>query len=228
MVGQVLASLDKNSLTENTIVIFTSDNGGMFNIPGQNAFGDGHKLNSELLGFKFGIWEGGHRVPFIVRWPGKVKPGTTSKQLISNIDMLATFAAVTGQELDQAQQADSLNVLHAFIGEPQKALRDHLILMPAQRTHLSVRQGKWMYIPAQGSGGFTGTKPGDHNFAGPAAATLVGSVNRDFENGRIRKDAPPVQLYDLEADLKQTTNVYSQYREVVKEMSSLLKSYGNL
>jgi arylsulfatase A-like enzyme len=225
MVGEVLACLDRNKLVDNTLVIFTSDNGGMFNIPGQKGFGDGHKLNGELLGFKFGAWEGGHRVPFVVRWPGKVKPGTTSKQLISHIDMLATFAAVTGQQLDPVQRADSVNVLPALVGEPEKALRDHLVLAPAQKTHLSLRKGKWMYLPARNSGGFKGTKPGDHGFAGAAAASFVGSVNSDFEQGRIKKNAPPAQLYDLEADPRQTTNLYRQHPEVVTEMKALLAKH---
>jgi len=225
IVGEILACLDRNKLADNTIVIFTSDNGGMFNTPGQIAFRDGHRLNGDLLGFKFGAWEGGHRVPFIVRWPGKVKSGTTSAQLICNIDMLATFAAVTGRKLDKAQQADSVNVLPAFVGEPQEPIRDHLILAPHKKTHLSLRQGKWMYIPSQGSGGFTGKNPGDHTFAGPAAATFVGSVNSDIENGRIKPGAPPAQLYDLESDPAQTTNVYAKHPAVVEELSELLRSY---
>ncbi|MDA1232697.1 MAG: arylsulfatase, partial [Planctomycetota bacterium] len=197
MVGEVLACLEENGLSDNTLVIFTSDNGGMFNHGGQAAFQAGHRQNGDLLGFKFGVWEGGHRVPLIVRWPGKVQAGSTSHQLIGNIDMLATLAAVTGQKLDQAQQADSVNMLPAFVGEPEKPLRDHLILASHKGTHLSIRKGKWMYIPGQGSGGFGGKKPGDHTFAGPPAASFVGSVNSDIEDGKIKSDAPPAQLYDL-------------------------------
>ena len=68
--------LEENGLSENTLVIFTSDNGGMFNVAGQDAFEDGHRINGDLLGFKFGGWEGGHRVPFIAKWPGKIPAGT--------------------------------------------------------------------------------------------------------------------------------------------------------
>ena len=138
--------------------------------------------------------------------------------------MLATLAAVTGQKLDKAQQADSVNMLPAFVGEPEKPIRDHLVLAPNKGTHLSVRKGKWMYIPRQGSGGFTGRKPGDHTFAGPPAVTFVGSVNSDIENGRIKKDAPPAQLYDLESDLAQTKNVYRENPKVVKEMQARLNA----
>ena len=83
-----------------------------------------------------------------------------------------------------------------------------------------------MYIPARGSGGFGGKKPGDHTFAGPPAASFVGSVNSDIEDGRIRKDAPPAQLYDLNVDPSQTRNVHDEFPEVVKELSELLASYA--
>ncbi|MBB3208331.1 arylsulfatase A-like enzyme [Rhodopirellula rubra] len=225
IVGEVLACLEENGLSDNTLVIFTSDNGGMFNRGGQAAFKDGHRQNGDLLGFKFGVWEGGHRVPLIVRWPGMVKAGTTSNQLIGNVDMLATFAALTGQKLDKAQPIDSVNALPAFIDEPEKPIRDHLLLAPHKGTHLSIRRGKWMYIPARGSGGFGGKKPGDHTFAGPVAATYVGSINSDIEDGQIKKDAPPAQLYDLESDVNQTHNVHNEYPEVVQQLKSLLADY---
>lgn len=226
IVGEILSCLEDSGLSDNTMVIFTSDNGGMFNHGGQAAFKAGHRQNGDLLGFKFGVWEGGHRVPMIVRWPGKVKAGTTSNQLIGNVDMLATFAAVTGQKLETAQQADSVNMLPAFVGEPDEPIRDHLVLAPHKGTHLSVRKGKWMYIPAQGSGGFTGKKPGDHTFAGPPAASFVGSVNSDIEDGNIKAGAPPAQLYDLEADVNETRNLHNEHPEVVKELTSLLASYA--
>lgn len=225
IVGEVLSCLEANGLSDNTLVIFTSDNGGMFNFGGQAAFKAGHRQNGDLLGFKFGVWEGGHRVPLIVRWPGKVKAGTTSNQLIGNVDMLATFAALTGQTLDKTQQADSVNVLPAFFGEPDNQIRDHLVLAPNKGTHLSVRKGKWMYIPARGSGGFGGKTPSSHTFAGPAAASFVGSVNSDIEDGKIKGDAPHAQLYDLSADVNQTRNVHNEHPEVVQELRSLLSKY---
>ena len=220
IVGELLSCLEENGLTDNTLVIFTSDNGGMFNFGGQAAFKAGHRQNGDLLGFKFGVWEGGHRVPMIVRWPGKVKAGTTSNQLIGNVDMLATFAALTGQNLDTTEKIDSVNVLPAFVDDPSKPIRDHLLLAPHKGTHLSVRKGKWMYIPARGSGGFGGKTPSSHTFAGPPAATFVGSVNSDIKDGKIRKDAPMAQLYDLEADVNETKNVIREHPEVVKELST--------
>jgi arylsulfatase A-like enzyme len=224
MVGEIVKCLEENSLADNTLVIVTSDNGGMFNTGGQNAFKAGHRINGNLLGFKFGVWEGGHRVPFIAKWPGRIKPGTTSTQLISGVDMLATFAALTGQTAEAKQLADSINMLPALLGEPVSPLRDTLVLCPNKPTHLSVRKGKWVYIPARGGGGFT-KGPGEHAAGGPACVSFVGNVNSDIENGRIKKDSPPAQLYDLEADVNQTENLYSHYPEVVREMQTLLEMY---
>lgn len=225
IVGEVMATLEEKGVSDNTLVVFTSDNGGMFNHGGQKAFQMGHQQNGDLLGFKFGVWEGGHRVPFIARWPGHIKPGTTSPQLISSVDMLATFAALTQQSLDKEQLADSINVLPALIGEPESPLRDTLVLCPNKPTHLAVRKGKWVYIGARGSGGFRGG-PGSHAAGGPVCASFVGSVNSDFEDGKYNSDAPPAQLYDLDADVSQAQNLHNELPEVVKEMSELLASYS--
>ncbi len=88
MVGEVMRTLDELRLRDNTLVILTSDNGGMLNQGGQDAWKAGHRLNGDLLGFKFDAWEGGHRVPFIARWPGKIEAGSVSDQLICHIDLL--------------------------------------------------------------------------------------------------------------------------------------------
>ncbi len=226
MVGEVTRTLEEQGVAENTLVIFTSDNGGMFNIGGQDAWDAGHRLNGELLGFKFGAWEGGHRVPFIARWPGRIEAGSTSDQLICNIDMIATLAALTGVAIKEGQGRDSVNILPALTGDPVEPLRDHLVLAASRPTHLALRQGKWVYINAQGSGGFTGAKRGGHAFGGPAAISYAGYVNSDIEDGKLKKDAPPAQLYDLEADVNQTRNLYNEFPEVVEEMSALLATYA--
>ena len=225
MVGEILKCLDENGLSDNTLVIFTSDNGGMLNRAGRDAARNGHKINGDLLGFKFGVWEGGHRVPFIAKWQGKIKAGTKSDQLLSQIDMLATFMAVTGQDVEALEGKDSINMLPAMLGEPSESLRTELVLAPRKPGHLGVRKGKWMYIGARGSGGFTGSKPNHHAWGGPPATEFVGSVNSDIQNGRLKKNAPPAQLYDLENDLSQTKNIYRDHPQVVKEMAALLGSY---
>ncbi|MEQ8556509.1 MAG: sulfatase-like hydrolase/transferase [Cyclobacteriaceae bacterium] len=222
MVGELVKSLEENGLTENTMIIFTSDNGGMLNLGGRIAVEKGHKINGELLGFKFGVWEGGHRVPFIVKWPGKVPAGTVSDQLISTVDMLATFTALTGQEENLSLvDKNSVNVLPTFVGE-EGSVREELLLAPRRPENLSLRRGKWMYIPARGSGGFVGSKPEHHAWGGPAGVAFVGGKNSDMENGKLKEDAPPAQLYDLSIDPNQTQNVYAEYPEVVARMDSRL------
>ncbi|MFH5806114.1 sulfatase-like hydrolase/transferase [Alienimonas sp. DA493] len=225
MVGEVLRSLEDNGLSDDTLVIFTSDNGGMLNRAGRDAFKAGHEINGDLLGFKFGAWEGGHRVPFIARWPGRIEPGTESDQLIGQVDLLATFMALTGQSDELPEGKDSVNLLPALTGDPEEPLRTELALMPHKPRNLALRRGKWMYIDAQGSGGFTGSRPHHHAWGGPAAVEFAGDVNSDIRDGRIKKDAPPAQLYDLEADPSQTTNLYRKSPQVVKEMQARLNAW---
>ncbi|MBN1908891.1 MAG: sulfatase-like hydrolase/transferase [Pirellulales bacterium] len=222
IVGQVLDALDKKGVADNTLVLFTSDNGGMLNQGGQDAWTAGHRLNGKLLGFKFDAWEGGHRVPFIARWPGKVPPGTVSDQLVSNIDVLATAAEIVGRKLEKDEGPDSYNILPALTGSPKNQIRDHLIQCPSEPPSLALRRGRWLYLDAQGNRGWTGGKPGSHIFGGPAAMLFTGQTNSDIANGRIKPDAPPAQLYDLKADPRQRKNVYREHPDVVKRMDAFL------
>ncbi len=225
MVGEILSAIDDLGEKNNTLVIFTSDNGGMLNLGGQAAWKAGHKLNGNLLGFKFGAWEGGHRIPFIVRWPGKIPQNTKSALLISHIDLLATFAALTGQELDHSVYQDSYNQLNTITGNPDKAIRDHLIISPNSPEHLVVRKGKWVYIPAQNEGGFRGTQIDEHTLGGAAALKLTKQQNSDVVDGEIRQGAPNAQLYNLEKDPYQKINVYNDYPEKVLELQNILVDY---
>ncbi|MEI6890798.1 MAG: arylsulfatase [Pontiella sp.] len=225
IVGEVVKTLEEQGVAENTLIILTSDNGGMFNHTGQEAWTMGHRLNGKYLGFKFDAWEGGHRVPFIAHWLGKIDAGTTSDELICNVDMIATFAALTGQTLRDGQGRDSVNILPALTGALGSVERDHLLLSPFKKSHLSIRKDKWMYIGGQGGGGFRSRRIGAHSFGGPTAITFSGYENSDIENGKIKKNAPPAQLYDLEKDPAQTTNLYTEYPEVVQRMKALLKTY---
>jgi arylsulfatase A-like enzyme len=222
IVGEVMTTLEELGLAENTLVIFTSDNGGMINQGGQEAVKQGHRLNGDLLGFKFDAWEGGHRVPFIARWPGKIGAGSVSDQLICNVDLLATLADLTGIPLAEADGPDSFNVLPALTGATEVPVRDHAVLAASSPQHLALREGNWVYIGAQGGGGFDGSKVGEHALGGPAALRFAGEVNSDVENGRIKPDAPKEQLYDLSADLSQAKNVVREHPEIAERMRARL------
>jgi len=218
-----METLDRQGVADNTLVIFTSDNGGMLNMGGQDAWSRGHRLNGDLLGFKFDAWEGGHRVPFIARWPGKIEAGTRSDQLICNVDMLATFASVANTELTAAEGPDSFNVLPTMVGDPTEPIRDHAVLAARQPSHLSIRQGPWMLIGAQGGGGFTAVKRGAHTFGGPSAMQFTGQVNSDVSAGKIRPDAPKAQLYNLDTDPYQSKNVIRENPEVADQLKQRLE-----
>ena len=223
IVGEVMSTLEKNGLSDNTLVIFTSDNGGMINMTGQRAIKQGHKLNGDLLGFKFDAWEGGHRVPFIARWPGKIKAGTESNQLICNVDLLATMAALTGHKLEADEGPDSFNVLRALTSDPEKPIRDHLVLGASKASHLAFREGDWVLITGKGGGGFNSAKPGTHGFGGPAALEFAGQSNSDIVKGKLKKNAPAAQLYNLALDSSQGKNVIQQNPDRLKSMQTRLE-----
>jgi arylsulfatase A len=224
MVGEVMRTLDELKLSDNTLIILSSDNGGMLNQGGQEAWQAGHRLNGDLLGFKFDSWEGGHRVPFIARWPGKIPAGTVSDQLLCQIDFLATFAALTGSKLTGP---DSINALSTLLGTPDKPVRSQLIIAPSNKQNLALREGHWLYIGAQGGGGFNGKKPGDHLLGGPGALKFTREINSDIANGKIKPDAPDAQLYDLAADPSQARNVIREHPQQAALMAKHLAELQN-
>ena len=97
------------------------------------------------------------------------------------------------------------------------------MLSPSKKENLTIRKGKWVYIDAQGSGGFRGKMETDYERGGPGAHLLTKQVNSDIENGRYKTDAPPAQLYNLDTDLSQTTNLYNTHPEIVRELKTLLE-----
>jgi len=148
-VGEVLNALERTKLTENTFVVFSSDNGGVMDdgyLDGTQNDASGHRCNGVLRGFKGGPYEGGTRVPFIVCWPGTVPAGKVSSELVCSVDLLATFAAITGGKLKDVEGPDSFNILPALLtATPNAACRDHLIM---QGNPISIRLEKWKYIPS--------------------------------------------------------------------------------
>lgn len=199
-VGQVLGALDRLGLASNTLVIVTSDNGGVLDTNGPDSVNsgtvetnNGHPHNGPLRAGKGSAYEGGTRVPFIARWPGRVKPGV-SAELLCHADMLATFAALTGQTLGGTAGPDSFNILPALLGGAGgRPCRDHLV---EHGNTLAIRQGTWKLIPAADGAG---------------------------RAGAARRAAAADQLFDLSKDLSETNNVAAQYPDRVREMTALLE-----
>jgi len=205
-VGEVLAALDRLKLTTNTLVLFTSDNGGAI----KNTYDDGtnplhsrQPPNGTLRGSKGSLYEGGHRVPFLARWPGRIPAGATSAQLIGHVDALATFAALTGQKLPSDAGPDSFNVLPAWLGEPGAKGRDQLVLQNNGQAPLALRQGDWMLIQ-KGPGPQQGAK-----------------------QKKKKVDSPASELYNLKADPTQTNNLAAANPAKAAELEALLEKALN-
>jgi arylsulfatase A-like enzyme len=207
VVGELLSTLENLGVADNTLVIFTSDNGPETTSVIHMRADHGHDGARPWRGVKRDNWEGGHRVPFIVRWPGKVKAGTVSSQLTSLTDVMATVAAIIGAELPDNAAEDSFNLLPAWRSEDNAPIRPYLVTQAfsGART-LSIRRGPWKYLDHPGSGGNRyETDPGLKPFILPDTAP----------------DAPG-QLYDLQADPGETTNLYFKRPEIAKELKALL------
>ena len=228
MVGELLGALDKAKLSSNTLVIFTSDNGGMLNQGGQDAWKLGHRLNGDLQGFKFGAWEGGHRVPLIARWPGKIPAASECTHLISQVDFLATFATLTKVPLAESERFDSIDQAACFLSDPTEPLRKDLLLIPNSPRHLGIREGDWVYLPLQDSGGFQGKQPGGSQFAGYAAFPFAGKSHSDLKDGKLLADAPKDQLYNLASDPGQEKNIVREHPEKQAALSKRLEDYRKL
>jgi arylsulfatase A-like enzyme len=196
-VGQVLDALDKHGLTENTIVLFTSDNGPVVDDGYKDEavvkLGD-HRPAGPLRGGKYSNFEAGTRVPFVLRWPKEVKGGATSQALVCQIDLFASLGKLTGANLSTAAAPDSLDTLAALLGKSQQG-RDYLV---EQASVLSLIEGNWKYI-----------EPSDRS-----------KINKNT-NTEMGNDRAP-QLYDLANDTGETKNVAAEHPEKVKSMADRL------
>ena len=200
--GQVLKALKENGFEENTIVIFSSDNG-----PERYAFERAEKFDhfsmGQFRGLKRDVWEGGHHVPFIVKWPGNIEAGAVSTELISQIDIMATLAAATNVNMPEDAAPDSYNILPLWTGvQMQKPIREVLV----HNTHKGqwgIRKGKWLFI----------NKPSGEVSKMPDSFKQLRNYT-DFETRGI--------LFDMEKDPEQRENLYMQYPRVVEEMANLL------
>jgi len=203
VVGEVLAELDKQKLTDNTIVIFTADNGCSPAAKIPDLVAKGHKPNAHWRGHKADIFEGGHRTPFLVRWPGKVKAGSASSETICTTDLYATLADILGQRNAIPARAgeDSFSFLTTLRGETNRKARRPFTIHHSINGSFAIRRGPWKLALCPGSGGWSGPKP--------AAA---------FKS----KTLSLVQLYNLETDPAEKTNLREKYPELVKDLAVLL------
>jgi arylsulfatase A-like enzyme len=207
VVGELLVTLDKLGVADNTLVIFTSDNGPETTSVIHMRADYGHDGARPWRGMKRDQWEGGHRVPFLVRWPGKVKPGTTSAQLASLTDVMATVAAILGADLPNDVAEDSFNLLPALLGQDSGPIRPYLLQQASGGPrYLSIRRGHWKYLDHAGSGGNQyDNNPGLKPFILPDTAP-----------------GAPGQLYNLASDPGETKNLYFDQPQIVKELKALL------
>ena len=211
-VGQVIQALEEQGILDNTLIIFTSDNGPMHwdgtNMQGGTAsiFKWGHNPSWPLRGKKSDIWEAGHRVPFVAQWPGHIPANTVSNELISQVDFMATCAAILGVNLPAGAGEDSYNMLPALKAENTTPIRRELLNISGGGG-LALRKGDWKLILAGGSRGFTSPQT-------DADAEALG--------------LPPVQLYDLSDDIAEPDkkNLYTDvyYQRKVKEMTAVIDS----
>jgi arylsulfatase A-like enzyme len=152
IVGQVLDAIDASGEAENTLVLFTSDNGCAPYIGVEELETMGHFPSGPLRGYKADVWEGGHRVPFVVRWPEIVKAGTVNSQLVHQADLMATFAEILGQQLPDSAGEDSSSFLSLLKGGVHP-IRRHAVSCSYQGLP-SIRDGAWKLILGPGSGGW--------------------------------------------------------------------------
>lgn len=201
-IGEVLAALDKAGIAGNTLVIVTSDNGCAPYIGVEDLEKQGHYPSGDRRGYKADIWDGGHRVPFIARWPGKVKAGSISDQLVSLVDLMATCADMVGAKIPANAGEDSVSFLPALLGTASAPLREALVFHSLNGS-FAIRQGRWKLELCPDSGGWSAPKPGSQEAQG----------------------LPPVQLYDMAKDVGERTNEYEKHPEVVAQLTQLLEKY---
>ncbi|MDF1859829.1 MAG: arylsulfatase [Verrucomicrobiales bacterium] len=199
VVGEISTALERNGFAENTLVIFTSDNGCSKAADIKGLAEQGHIVSAHLRGSKADIWDGGHRIPFLVRWPGKVTPGSTSDQLICLTDLFATLSEITGAPTPEGSSEDSVSFLPALSGEKIVSTRNGVI-HHSFTGHFAYRQGPWKLLLARGSGGWTSPKENE-----------------------VPKDSPKGQLYHLGKDIGETNNLYESNPEKVAELLTLLE-----
>ncbi len=213
-VGQVLDALDRAGVADNTLVIFTSDNGpeisGEVNPGAYDRIQQYHHYSmGPLRGAKRDIWEGGHRVPFLVRWPGHVEAGSESAETICHVDFLATVAALLGEKLPAHAGEDSVNILPVVLGEKQDRPVREAVVHHSFSGKFAIRKGDWVLIDAVS---------GDDN-------RKRGEPPWFKEERGYVKDNQPGELFNVREDLSERKNHFAERPEIVRELKELLERY---
>jgi arylsulfatase A-like enzyme len=199
-VGAIVQALNRSGLSDRTLLIFTSDNGAHWPQPDIARYG--HRANLHFRGQKADIWEGGHRIPLILRWPGKIAEGSHSSRLVSLTDLYATFAALVGTTLEDNEAEDSFNILPNLIRDSgDSPIRDAMV-QHSKDGMFAIRKGDWKLIQGLGSGGFT--EPAKIE---PGPGEMEG------------------QLYNMAEDPAEQHNLYQSEPKRVESLSALLKAY---
>jgi arylsulfatase A-like enzyme len=207
VVGALTEKLWSLGIADNTLVIVTSDNGPEVSTVLNMRRDHAHDGAKPWRGMKRDNWEGGHRVPLLARWPGKIKPGSTSDQTTCLTDLMATCAAVAGADLPTDAAEDSFNMLPVLLGTQPEPVRE-FTLHQTIRLALAIRQGDWKYLDHKGSGG--------NNY----------KKNKRLARLALPEALPdaPGQLYNLKSDPGEITNVYDQHPEIVRELKAKLEA----
>jgi len=200
--GEVFKALDSGGVADDTLVIFTSDNGCAPYIGVKELEAKGHFPSAQFRGYKADIWDGGHRIPFIARWPKRVKAASTSRQLICLTDLMSTCADLLGKKLPDNVAEDSVSILPALLSEDEAPLRE-AVIHHSITGMFAIRQGNWKLELCPGSGGWAAPKD-------PAAR---------------KQGLPPIQLYDMKDDEGEKRNVESANPLVVEHLFKLLEKY---
>ena len=198
-VGQITDAVDRAGIAENTILIFTADNGCSPAANIDELIRHEHYPNGIFRGHKADIFDGGHRVPFLVRWPATIRAGSHSDELACLTDMMRTFADITGTSLPDEAGEDSVSLLPALCGNVQKPLRTEVIHHSINGS-FAIRQGDWKLCLCPDSGGWSDPRPDS-----PAVREL-----------------PADQLYNMQADIRETTNLQEEHPQRITQMTEAL------
>lgn len=206
IVGQLTRILERRGVLDSTLFIFTSDNGPETSTVVNMRTDHRHNGAAPWRGMKRDNWEGGHRVPLLVRWPGVVAAGTETDQLASLTDVLATIADIVGEPLPSDIRADSFSLLPVLKGEAEAPIRPYLVTQAFRGAQtLAIRRGSWKYIAHAGSGGNNYQQPPLQQYALPEAV-----------------DGAQEQLYNLATDPGETTNLILEHAELAAQLRALL------